>query len=223
MSMQDRKQREFERRGQEILTSALSLFETDDWEHVTVEQISRQAEVGKGTIYKHFSSKDEIYACLVMQFQQRILTRFLEIDADQPVVERFRQHLRAAWEVHLSSEELHRVFLYCSRSEFRSRLDDKTASKLQDIELEIAKPTNQLVAEGIMQGIFPPRPLELLLFGAQSAFWGAIQLIWSGYLGGVDRKKYLDEITSFILAGLIFQDRPVKSPAKSHSNTSVDA
>lgn len=138
------------------MAAALSLFETDNWVHVTVDQIAKQAEVGKGTVYKHFSSKDEIYAALVMQFQARTLTRFAQIDADLSVVERFRQHLRVAWEVHLSSEELHRVYQYCSRPEFCARLSAETVSKLQDIEQKIAKPTNELVAEGIMQGIFPP-------------------------------------------------------------------
>lgn len=60
------------------------------------------------------------------------------------------------------------------------------------------------------------------MFGAKSAFWGAIQLLWSGYMGNVDREKYLDEITNFILAGLIYQDRPIKSLEKSLPGTSVD-
>lgn len=209
MSVQDRKLREFNRRGQDILAAALSLFESDDWEQVTVEQIAQRAEVGKGTIYKHFSGKDEIYACLAMGFQQRILGEFADIEPQLPVIERFRQHLRVAWQVHISSEQLHRVFLYCSRGEFRARLSPELLGKLQQIEQQVAEPTQQLVAEGIEQGIFPRKPPELLLFGAQSAFWGAVQLIWSGFLGGIDREVYLNEITTFILAGLVHHERPL--------------
>ena len=110
MSVQDRKSREFERRGREILAAALSLFESDDWEQVTVEAIAQTAEVGKGTIYKHFASKDEIYARLAMDFQRRIVAASAVIDASLPVIDRFRQHLQVAWEMHLSSKELHRVF-----------------------------------------------------------------------------------------------------------------
>ena len=115
MSTHDRKAREFERRGQDILATALALFESDEWEQVTVDQIAQAAEVGKGTIYKHFASKDDIYAHLAIDFQRGILQKFAAVDATLPVVERFRQHLRAGWEMHLSSKELHRVFLYCSR------------------------------------------------------------------------------------------------------------
>lgn len=31
-----------------------------DWQTVTIEQIAERAEIGKGTIYKHFKTKDEI-------------------------------------------------------------------------------------------------------------------------------------------------------------------
>ena len=207
MSVQDRKTREFDRRGQEILAAALTLFRSDDWESVTVDEIARQAEVGKGTIYKHFASKDEIYAHLAMDFQRGILARFTEIDSTLPVMERFHLHLKAAWDMHLSSKELHRVFLFCSRTEFRSRLTSETLIQLQHIEQQVASPTHRLVEEGISQGIFANKPLPILLFGPQAAFWGAIQLVWSGYLGENDQAAQLDSLATFILAGLIYHDR----------------
>ena len=206
MSTQDRKQREFERRGQDILDAALSLFKSDDWEHVTVDAIARQSEVAKGTIYKHFASKDEIYARLAMQFQRQILWELSSIDESLPLLTRFKQHLQVAWDMHLSSKELHRVFLYCSRVEFRSRLSPELLKELQMIELAVASPTVQLVTEGIEQGVFPRKPVSQLLFGAQAAFWGGIQLIWSGYMGDVDQAHHLNELNNFLLAGLIHND-----------------
>ena len=207
MSTQDRKQREFERRGQDILDAALSLFKSDDWEHVTVDAIARQADVAKGTIYKHFASKDEIYTRLAMQFQRQILWEMSSIDESLPLLARFKQHLQVAWDMHLSSKELHRVFLYCSRVEFRSRLSPELLKELQMIELAVASPTVQLVTEGIEQGVFPRKPVSQLLFGAQAAFWGGIQLIWSGYMGDVDQAHHLNELNNFLLAGLIYNDK----------------
>ena len=61
--------------------------------------------------------------------------------------------------------------------------------------------------QGVEEGLFPRKPLDMLMFGAQSAFWGAVQLIWSGYLNERDKARYCDEITNFILTGLIYQDR----------------
>jgi AcrR family transcriptional regulator len=212
MSTQDRKTREFERRGQEILVAALVLFKSDDWEAVTVEQIAQQAEVAKGTIYKHFASKDEIYARLAIDFQRRTLAQLRDVNPALPIPERFRQYMRCAWDMHLSSKELHRVFLYCSRAEFRAGLSPQVMAEMQSVDHAVSMPLQSLLAEGIDKGLFPRKPLALLLFGARSAFWGAIQLAWSGYLGDLERADYLDELTNFVLAGLVYQDRRIGAP-----------
>lgn len=204
--MQDRKSREFDRRGQDILAAALALFESDDWESVTVDEIARRAEVGKGTIYKHFSSKDDIYAQLAIDFQRQILRRFDEIDAALPVIEALQRHLHVAWEAHLSRKDLHRVFLFCSRIEFRSRLAADTLVELERVEQQVTAHTSELIARGIAEGIFADQPPATLMFGAQAAFWGAIQLVWSGYLSEGDRSSQLDSLTKFLLAGLIYHD-----------------
>ena len=203
MGFQDRKAKEFERREQDILDAALSLFATDTWEEVTVAQIAQQAEVGKGTIYKHFVSKNEIYACLALNFQRQLLQQLTAIDHNLPVLERFSQQLKVAWDVHLSSEELHRVFLYCSRSGFRANLCANTQQQLEDVEYQITSVTQQLVVDGVQQGLFPDRPLPLLLFGARAAFWGAIQLVWMGHMGEIEPSQHRDALTQFIIAGLV--------------------
>lgn len=221
MTFQDRRSREFARRGQDILAAALSLFGSDGWEDVTVDQIAQKSEVGKGTIYKHFASKDEIYARLAMDFQRRIVAGQAGIDPTLPVIERFRQYLRVAWEVHLSSKELHRVFLYCSRTEFRARLVPAVLAELQEVEAGASLATQTLILEGIEQGVFPRKPPALLLFGAQAAFWGGVQLVWSGYLGDIDRAQYLDELSQFLLAGLIYNDRQIVVASSPRAAVSV--
>jgi len=56
----DRQKREFPRRELEILDVALELCSSADFESVTIEQIARGGDVGKGTVYKHFAGKDEL-------------------------------------------------------------------------------------------------------------------------------------------------------------------
>ena len=209
MGVQERKAREFQRREGEILSAALSLFKRDDWELVTVEEIARQAEIGKGTIYKHFESKDEIYARLALEFNRQLLRQIEQVDATLPVIARFREMTRLAWNAHLSSKELHRVVLYCGRSEFRQSLPPAIAEEFTAVELATHAVSSAILAQGVEEGIFPQKPVAILLFGAQSAFWGAVQLVWSGYLGEVDQVLYGEEITNFMLAGLIYQDHHI--------------
>lgn len=202
MSIHDRKQREFERRGQEIKAAALRLFKGPDWESVTVDQIAAASDIGKGTVYKHFPSKDAIYADLANDFQLALLAKLNTIDPDLPVLARLRESTRLVLATHLASREQHRVYIYCSREEFRARLATPIALSMQRVDQRVGEYSQQLLIQGMEQGIFPRQPISQLLFGAQSAVWGAIQLIWSGYLGPINQEQYLDALMRFIIAGL---------------------
>lgn len=209
MGTTDRKARLFEEREAEILAAALSLFRSDDWQAVTVDQIAEKAEVSKGTIYKHFASKNEIYARLAMEFERRTLLKVESLDPALPVLARLRSLIHFAWETQLSSKELHRVYLYCSRPEFRASLSKEIADEMQRIDAAIQQPIHELMRTGIEQGVFPRKPVKMLLFGVSSSLWGAVQLIWSGHLGDIDREQYFDALIDFILAGLVYQDRRI--------------
>ena len=121
MAQQDRKQRAFERREQDILTAALELCATPRWESVTVEQIAERAEVGKGTVYKHFSSKDELLFRLMMRFYRGLL-RMLhdEIPEGDPPAQ-LRAAFGRALRYHIDHGEYRYVVEYCERIDFKLR------------------------------------------------------------------------------------------------------
>jgi len=56
---------QFRQREQSILDAALALLLEKGEDKVTVELIAATVDIGKGTIYKHFTSKSEIYIRLM--------------------------------------------------------------------------------------------------------------------------------------------------------------
>ena len=72
MHKESRKVREFRRREQEILDTALGLFLEQGEDAVTVEMIADAVGIGKGTIYKHFKSKAEIYLRLMLDYEREL-------------------------------------------------------------------------------------------------------------------------------------------------------
>ena len=79
--------------------------------------------------------------------------------------------------------------------------------ELQAVSEAAARPGIVFLTKGMEEGIFPRKPISQSLFGLQAGFWGGIQLVWSGYLGEIDQAQHLDELTSFLLAGLIYNDK----------------
>jgi AcrR family transcriptional regulator len=214
MTVLERKEREFQQREDQILAAALSLFNRDDWQTVTIDQIAAKAEIGKGTIYKHFASKDEIYARLWMDFFQGMVERIRAVDPSLDVLNRLRAVIATIWEHHRQNSDYQRVVEFCERAECRNRLPEGTRARMDGIEEEMNRLIYATVEEGVESGLFPRKPPEELVFGARAAIIGALRLVWSGCLTGVsDPDRYLELLTDFMLAGMMYQDQVRPSDA----------
>jgi AcrR family transcriptional regulator len=61
-----------------ILEAAGQLFGTQRFHEVRMEDIALHAEVGKGTLYRYFNDKEELYLALVERAADQFLTRMHE-------------------------------------------------------------------------------------------------------------------------------------------------
>ncbi|MGH7935182.1 MAG: TetR/AcrR family transcriptional regulator, partial [Candidatus Binataceae bacterium] len=81
MSVRDRHQRERLARRGAILAAAMSVFAAHGLDGATIEMIARQAEVAVGTIYLYFSSRDELFLTLMVDWVGGLRDRYAEIQA----------------------------------------------------------------------------------------------------------------------------------------------
>jgi AcrR family transcriptional regulator len=203
MTVKDRKERDFKRREQAILAAALKLSQTDQWQWVTIEQIAQAAEIGKGTIYKHFATKDEIYAELALGFHRDVVACLEQLPVAAKFEQRVRGVVRVFWERYRQRKEYQRVVQYCERRDFRRGVSAVTSEKFDELDKRFARITSWVVQAGIDEGLLPKKSLELLTFGANAALYGGLHLGWGGCLDGKDSEKFLGELTNFILRGWI--------------------
>ena len=76
MERMAQKVKDFRGREQSILTCAEALFIEQGEDRVTVEMIADAVGIGKGTVYKHFESKDEIYLLLMIGYEEDLAEKF---------------------------------------------------------------------------------------------------------------------------------------------------
>jgi len=202
MGIAERKERDFRRREEDILQAALRLFDRDNWQDVTIEQIAQEAEIGKGTVYLHFPSKEEIYAQLHAEFGRKLVAQLRAIDPSLPVEEQLRGMIRVVFDHHLAAPSYRRVFHYCERADFRRGLGPSTQRELERIDGEFGQLVDRLLQRGVREGVFANRPLPVLLFAAHSTVTGALHQIEGGCLGETLPEDYIEEITRFVLGGL---------------------
>lgn len=204
MGIAERRQRDFLQREALILDAALQLFNSDSWQSVTVDQIAEKAEIGKGTVYKHFSSKEDIYARLTLNFYYGLLEELEKINQRRAVIPILREFLLVALRYHYRQPEYRRVTQYCKRMDFKERTSPELRELFNQLDARFLDFINGLFVRGISENEIPKTNVNHLHYGTRACFDGSMDTIWSGYIGQekVNVNEYLEVMTDFMIAGI---------------------
>ena len=83
MGIAERKEREREQRQQAIINAGEQVFFSQGYESSTMDDVARQAELSKGTLYLYFQSKDELHFA-IMERGMAILMELMEKRMSSP-------------------------------------------------------------------------------------------------------------------------------------------
>lgn len=75
----ERKEREKLRRREEIIDAAEVVIFSKGYENATMDDVAREAELSKGTLYLYFSSKEELYFAIVKRGVSILESLFVEV------------------------------------------------------------------------------------------------------------------------------------------------
>ena len=67
--------------AEKILTAAARLFAAHHFHEARMEDIAEAAEVGKGTLYRYFKDKEELYMALLARAADQMAERLREVEA----------------------------------------------------------------------------------------------------------------------------------------------
>lgn len=198
----------FKQREQDILATALESFCSDQWESVTVAQIANQVGIAKGTMYLHFTSKNEIYARLALDFYRDLL-----ISLNRPLagngINKFRQLVQRAFAFHLERPLYRRVTQYCEREDFKCNVAPEIAQGFDQIDEEIENILKKVLAQSINEDILKPASPDKLIVGLRCTFHGALTLFWSNRHGEQNNPDdFVTTVTDYMLATITTTEIP---------------
>ena len=78
MGIADRRQREKEQRRTEILDAAERLFFSRGYEDVSMDEIAREVELNKATLYLYFKNKEALFAAIVLRGIPILQEKYIE-------------------------------------------------------------------------------------------------------------------------------------------------
>ncbi|WP_133405561.1 TetR/AcrR family transcriptional regulator [Parashewanella tropica] len=201
-----RKQREFARREEDILSAALSLFERADWQSVTVAQIANKAEIGKGTVYKHFACKEEIYARIALSHFEQFREQWPIKIPEENRLAAVEQILRLAFQISLDDPVGAKVAHYCHRADVRKRLPETVAKAFEDMEKHDQCFFEDLLEAGMKSGEIPRQSVEELVIALHASFHGTLRMIWDGEIAafeGLTPERFIEINSQFMVAGIL--------------------
>jgi len=82
-------------RSEQILEAAARLFHKRHYHEVRMDDIAADAGVAKGTIYRYFQDKEDLYLALIVSSMNRFISDITPLLSDsQPADERLRAYIR---------------------------------------------------------------------------------------------------------------------------------
>ncbi|ALN18792.1 TetR/AcrR family transcriptional regulator [Ectopseudomonas mendocina] len=196
----------FQQRESALLEAARQLFQNHSWDRVTIAEVARQAGIGKGTVYKHFTSKEALYARLVLDCSRQHLAELQEIARSVPTQEAMRRVIRRAFELLQADPLQAQLCLLCDRPAFQERLEQPYREQFIELEGQYMYLFSGLLQSSFRDLQLSPTHCQHLLWGVEACVNGVMARIASGgfahWAEYIELDAYFDRVTDFIIAGL---------------------
>mgnify|MGYP001160818556 CR=1 FL=1 len=184
---ENRKVREFKRREEEILDTALELFRVHGEDKVTVEMIADSVGIGKGTIYKHFKSKSDIYIYLLINYEMQLASLLATKDFSDP-----ESLWRSYFEFRMNDPEQALLFDRLEDRLIKGEEYEKEIAEVHRIRNENMQVLTILVEKRIDSGKLEQVPAYFHLSASWALVHGALALHDSGFF-----KEFIQDREAF--------------------------
>lgn len=150
-----------EERKQEIIETALALFQEKGYENTTIQDIAERMNVAQGLCYRYFKSKQEIFAAAsdhyAASFVQHISTPMTD---DLTAIQKFNLTVKRLFEYGVKHEEFEAAF---------KKEPEISYSRLQNVISRFVDMMIPIVEQGVEEKVFHcsdvPTTVRFLAFG----------------------------------------------------------
>jgi len=175
-----RKQREFQLREQLILDTAQGMLHEHGYAQLTMERIAEAVEYSKGTIYNHFSSKEDLVCSLCCRCVSNLIELFKRAyDYPGTTRERFSA-IGIAYSLYHQLNPLDAQNIQIVKTNaVREKLSTDKLQELNALEQEITQLCVNLVNEAIDNGditAIDNHTADTIVFGFWSMLYGGMLL-----------------------------------------------
>ena len=189
MGIQERKEREKERRRQQIIVAAKRVFSKKGLSKTTMEDIANESELSPGTLYLYFRNKEELYASLSLRILQFLSIRIAQViqEPDKGPSEKLDRLIEAMYEVYEFDPMVIINMFHLQSSETLRHLSPELLTEIKTLSKKALAHMAGIFQEGIEQGVFIDRHPTALADIFWSLFSGVI--LWEASKNVINEDK----------------------------------
>ncbi len=179
MGISERREREKERRRNDILDAAEKVFFSRGFNVATMDEIAEQAELSKGTLYLYFKSKEELYLGISQRAMQLLVDLFNSaVESQSTGVEKIRAIGEAYYRYSQEHSEYFSTIVHYELTQLAEMEENDLFLQCHRLGQQVMQPVAEAirigVADGSIRADLDPMKTAFLLQGLSN---GVIQLI----------------------------------------------
>lgn len=189
MGIQERKEREKERRRRQIMVAAKRVFSIKSFSKATMEDIAKEAELSPGTIYLYFKNKDELFASLSLRVLHYMRSKLESVYNERNIEpeQKIEALMEALYKVYEFDPLVLVNMFHLQSSETLKNLSPSLLSNILELSRSSFNSMSKIFTEGIRKGVFIDRHPTALADIVWSIFSGVV--LWEGSKRLIDSKK----------------------------------
>jgi AcrR family transcriptional regulator len=189
MGIQERKEREKERRRQQIMVAAKRVFVEKGFAGATMEDIAREAELSAGTLYLYFKNKNELYASLTLRVLQYLNIRLEHLisDSESDLRSKISNIKNALLDVYEFDPLILRNLFHLQSSEVLRSLSSELVDDIRIIGHNALEKLARIFQQGIQEGICSQHQPTAIADVVWALFSGVV--LWETSKSAIDSKK----------------------------------
>ena len=156
MGIRERKEREKERRRQQIIVAAKRVFSDKGFNKATMEDIAKEAELSPGTLYLYFKNKEELYASLSIRILQYLHIRVSHVtkDTTMDTDKKLEALVEAMYDVYDFDPLIIINLFHLQSSETLKNLSESMLEEIKQLSKKSIGAMAEIFEEGMKNGIY---------------------------------------------------------------------
>jgi AcrR family transcriptional regulator len=210
MGIQERKEREKERRRQQIIVAAKRVFSEKGFNKATMEDIANEAELSPGTLYLYFKNKEELYASLSLRILQYLHIRVTHVNKETALSpdQKLSALMEAMYDVYDFDPLIIINMFHLQSSETLKNLSESLLEEIKELSQKSIGAIAKIFEEGMDKGIYIDRHPVALADIFWSMFSGVV--LWEASKKIISSNK--DYLKSTLATAFELFERGIRKP-----------